>query len=155
MKAKYFAKFAIAMLATACLGSIGIAQEKTGDWPMWGGSADRNMVAGISGVSLDFDLREGKNVLWSAELGSQTYGNPIVANGKVFVGTNNGRGYRPKHPKTDDKGILLCFDSKSGEFLWQLTREKLPIGRVSDWPLQGICSAPAVEGDRMWIVSNR
>ncbi len=28
-----------------------------------------------------------------AQLGSQTYGNPVVANGKVYVGTNNGAGY--------------------------------------------------------------
>ncbi len=147
--------FAFALVVVTALGTVGHAQEKTGDWSMWGGSPDRNMVAGIKDVSLDFDLRSGKNVIWSSELGSQTYGNPIVSNGKVFVGTNNGKGYRPKYPKDQDKGIVLCFDEKTGKFLWQLTRDKLPIGRVSDWMLQGICSAPAIEGDRMWVVTNR
>lgn len=146
----------VALLATCLLASPGGAEDgKTGDWPMWGGSPDRNMVSGYKDISLDFNLRDNKNVLWSAELGSQTYGNPIVADGKVFVGTNNGKGYRPKYPREEDKGIILCFDEKSGEFLWQLTRDKLPIGRVSDWPLQGICSAPAIEGKRMWVVTNR
>ena len=89
-------------------------------------------------------------------LAPQTYGNPVVADGKVFVGTNNGAGYRPeKHPAEEDAGVLLCFDEKTGEFLWQLTREKLPQGRVNDWPLQGICSTPVVEGDRLWVVTNR
>ncbi len=130
--------------------------EKAGDWPMWGGLADRNMVSGTKDVSLDFDLQEGKNVLWTSNLGSQTYGNPVVAGGKVFVGTNNGGGYRAeKHPAADDKGVLLAFDEKTGKFLWQLTCEKLATGRVNDWPLQGICSTPVVEGDRMWVVSNR
>lgn len=127
--------------------------KKTGDWPLWGGTPSRNMVCEATGLNLDFDLQEGKNVAWFAKLGSQTYGNPIVADGQVYVGTNNGAEYRPNHK--GDRGILLCFDENSGEFLWQLTREKLPIGRVSDWPLQGICSAPHIEGERMWVVTNR
>ncbi len=126
------------------------------DWPMWGGTPDRNMVSDAKNVSLDFDLEKGTNVAWMANLGSQTYGNPIVADGRVFVGTNNGGGYREdKHPAKDDKGVLLCFEEASGKFLWQLTREKLPTGRVNDWLLQGICSAPCIEGDRMWLVTNR
>ena len=127
----------------------------TKDWPMWGGTPDRNMVSAMKGVSTDFDLEKGKNVNWSVGLGSQTYGNPIIADGKVFVGTNNGAGYRDKYPADKDLGVLLCFDEKSGDFIWQLTREKLPAGRVNDWPLQGICSAPVIEGDRMYVVTNR
>ncbi len=125
----------------------------TADWPLWGGTPARNMVCAATGIDLNFDLQDGTNVAWSAKLGSQTYGNPIVADGHVYVGTNNGAEYRPQHK--GDRGILLCFDETTGDFLWQLTREKLPIGRVSDWPLQGICSAPHIEGDRMWVVTNR
>ena len=141
-----------------------VASEKkvTGDWSMWGGSTDRNMVSGMTGADLSFDAPSsvaggkaegGKNLLWIAKLGSQTYGNPIVSGGKVFVGTNNGAEYRPKH--IGDRGCVVAFDAESGEFLWQLTREKLPQGRVNDWLEQGICSAPVVEGDRMWVVTNR
>jgi len=64
--------------------------EEIKDWPMWGGTAGRNMVSGMKGVSTDFDLEKGTKVNWSVGLGSQTYGNPIIADGKVFVGTNNG-----------------------------------------------------------------
>lgn len=124
------------------------------EWSMWGGSPDRNMVNSTTGVTLEFDLEE-KRVLWKAPLGSQTYGNPVYANGKVLVGTNNGGGYRPKYPAAEDKGVLLCFDAKDGKFLWQLTRDKMESGRVNDWPLQGICSAPVVVGDRLWVVTNR
>ena len=41
----------------------------------------------------------------------------------------------------------MCFDIKDGKFLWQHSSEKLPTGRVHDWPLQGVCSTPLVEGD--------
>ena len=49
----------------------------------------------------------------------------------------------------------MAFDATDGEFLWQAAHAKLPAGRVNDWPLQGICSTPAVEGDRVYYVSNR
>ncbi|MEZ6045160.1 MAG: PQQ-binding-like beta-propeller repeat protein [Planctomycetaceae bacterium] len=101
----------------------------------------------------DGEIGDSPAVAWVSELGSQTYGNPVVAGGKVLVGTNNGAEYRPNH--VGDRGVVLCFDEKSGELLWQLTREKLPQGRVNDWPEQGICSTPCVEEGRMWVVTNR
>ena len=128
--------------------------RQTAEWAMWGGAPDRNMVSATQGITLDFDLEE-KRLLWTANLGSQTYGNPIYAGGKVLVGTNNGAGHRSKYPAAKDMGILLCFDAADGKLLWQLSREKMPSGRVNDWPLQGICSAPIVEGDRLWVVTNR
>ncbi len=124
-----------------------------GDWAMWGGSPSRNMVNTTTGIHLDFDAEEGTNVVWTADLGSQTYGNPIVAGGKVFVGTNNGGEYREKHK--GDRGCILCFNEADGKFLWQLTREKLPQGRVNDWPEQGICSTPCIENGRMYVATNR
>jgi outer membrane protein assembly factor BamB len=39
--------------------------------------------------------------------------------------------------------------------LWQATHDKLPTGQVNDWPEQGICSSPFVDGDRLYYVSNR
>jgi len=129
----------------------------TGDWPCWGGDVHRNMVNATTRIAIDFEpaatAEEGKRLRWVAKLGSQTYGNPVVSDGKVYVGTNNGGEYRPKHK--GDRGVVLCFDEKTGKFLWQLTREKLPQGRVNDWPEQGICSAPFVEGNRLWVVTNR
>lgn len=132
------------------------AAKLSGDWPLWGGTASRNMVNESTGLNFDFDIEAGKNVLWTQKLGSQTYANPVVASGKILVGTNNGGGWRAeKHPADQDRGVLLCFDEKTGKFLWQLTREKMKEGRVNDWPLQGICSTPVVEGERAWVVTNR
>ena len=132
-----------------------VVDEMTGDWTMWGGTIGRNMVNNSKGIDIGFDPEKKKNLLWTAKLGSQTYGNPVVGSGKILVGTNNGAGYRPKHPAEEDRGVVLCFDEKTGEFQWQLTRKKLPIGRVSDWPLQGICSCPVIEGNVAYVVTNR
>ena len=134
------------------------------DWPMWGGTPDRNMVATAKNLPTDItvgvldedenpDLATAKNVLWAVKLGSQAYGNPVVANGKVYVGTNN---ESPRDPKQKgDRGVLMCFDEKDGKFLWQLVIPKLGAGKVSDWEYVGLCSSPVIVGDKAWLVTNR
>ena len=120
---------------------------------MWGGTPVRNMVSDMRGLPVTWDIQTKKNVRWMATLGSQSYGNPVVAGGKVFVGTNNEGLRDPKQP--GDRGVLMAFSEKDGAFLWQITHEKLAAGRVNDWPYQGIASSPLVEGDRLYYVSNR
>ena len=134
-----------------------IAKMKVGpkDWPQWGGSPERNNVPETGPMPIAFDTKTGMNIRWSMPLGSETYGNPVVANGKVYVGTNNGKGYIARYPNTVDLGVLLCFNEKDGKMLWQHSSEKLPQGRVNDWPNQGICCAPMIEGDRLWYVTSR
>ena len=124
-----------------------------GDWPMWGGTPDRNMVSNLKGMPTTWDVKTKKNVKWVATLGSQTYGNTIVAGGQVYVGTNNELLRDPK--QGGDRGVVMAFRESDGEFLWQHTNEKLAAGRVNDWPFQGVCSSPLVEGDRLYYVSNR
>ncbi len=138
-----------------------------GDWPQWGGTREKNNAPGAKNLPIewnigDFDRKTGEwdnadalNIRWFANLGSQTYGNPVVADGRVFVGTNNGAGHLKRYPSDVDLGCLLAVDEKSGELLWQHSSEKLITGRVHDWPLQGICCAPLVEGERLWFVTSR
>ena len=94
-----------------------------------------------------------KNLKWIAKLGQQSYGNVTVAGGKVFIGTNNEPPRDPKHQ--GDRSILLCFDEKTGAFLWQLVVPKLASGKVNDWESLGLLSSPTVEGDRVYIVTSR
>jgi outer membrane protein assembly factor BamB len=124
-----------------------------GDWPMWGGTPDRNMISSMKNIPTTWDVKAGKNVKWIGQLGSQAYGNPVVASGQVYVGTNNELTRNPK--EGGDRGVLMCFRESDGKFLWQHTNEKLPAGRANDWPYQGVCSSPMVEGDKVYYVSNR
>ena len=96
-------KFATGILAVTVGGNMLAHEHKNPqpDWPMWGGTVDRNMVGDAAGLPVDvepgdfkpgtdeIDLSTTKNVHWVAKLGSQAYGNPTVGGGKVFVGTNN------------------------------------------------------------------
>jgi outer membrane protein assembly factor BamB len=140
---------------------------KPGDWNQWGGTSLRNNTPVAEGIVTDwapgdFDRKTGewkpssaKNIKWVGTLGSQTYGNTVVAQGKVWLGTNNSNGYLKRYPGDYDLGVLVCLNEADGRFLWQHSSEKLPTGRVHDWPLQGICCSPLVEGNRMWFVTSR
>lgn len=142
----------MAFLASPVLAEP-LSKAKKGDWPMWGGSSDRNMVSGHTNIPAEWSIEGKKNIKWIAPLGSQTYGNPVIVDGKIFVGTNNNGLLRPDIK--GDKGVVVCLEEKSGKFLWQATHDKLPTGRVNDWPEQGICSSPWVSGNRIYYVSNR
>jgi outer membrane protein assembly factor BamB len=142
------AKSKVFLAAVFLAAAPGMAQVS-----MFGGGPTRNMASDEKGLPTKLDPATGLNLKWSADLGSQSYGGPIVGNGKVFVGTNNEKARNPK--LTGDRGVLMAFNAADGKFLWQAAYPKLAAGRVNDWPLQGICSTPAVEGDRLYYVSNR
>lgn len=133
-----------------------IAQLRVGkaDWPQAGGSSLRNCVTD-SVVPTQWDVSSGENIRWATSLGSTTYGNPVVANGFVYVGTNNSSAYIKRYPKDIDLGVLLCIDEKTGKFVWQHSSEKLAAGSHYDWPDQGICSTPLVDGNRLYYVTSR
>ena len=141
-------------LALVSASSLALVASDTGtEWPMWGGSPDRNMVSAMKGLPTAWDVKTKKNVKWIAELGSQTYGNTVVAGGMVLVGTNNEAARDPN--VKGDKGILMAFRESDGAFMWQAVHDKLAAGRANDWPFQGICSSPLVENGVVYYVSNR
>ena len=87
------------------------------DAGMFGGGPHRNMVSDATGLPSTFDVAAGTNVLWKQQLGSQSYGGPVLHNGRIYVGTNNEAERNPAI--TGDKGNVMAFDAESGEFLWQ------------------------------------
>jgi len=155
-------------LLPAGLGLLAVglsAVAWAGDQPQWGQAHTRNMVSAETGLPESFDpgvrnqktgeieLPDQSGVRWVAKLGGQAYGTPIVSRGRVLVGTNN---ESPRDPRIEgDRGVLMCFDEQTGEFLWQLVVPKLLKVKWSDWRYIGITSPPTVEGDRAWLVSNR
>lgn len=134
------------------------------DWPSWGKDQSRNMVSSEKGLTFEFvpgefnddesvDLSTTENIKWVAKLGSQAYGNVTIGEGKVMVGTNNESARDPK--KKGDRGVVMCFDEKSGAFEWQLVIPKLGAGKVSDWEYIGVCSSAAIEDGKAYVVTNR
>jgi outer membrane protein assembly factor BamB len=123
------------------------------DQPQWGEAWTRNMVSSEKGLPESFDVRTGEHVKWSVPLGTQTHSTPIVAHGRVYIGTNNGVPRDPRHQ--GDRGVLMCFDEKTGKLLWQLVVPKREEDPYFDWPEAGISSPATIEDDHVYIVSNR
>ncbi len=165
------AALSTAALLAACGGPANspararaVVDADGGDWTQWGRTPSKNMVSeaknlpmhiepGEVGKGGSIDLSTARNVLWAVKMGSQTYGNPTVSRGRVFVGTNNeGRG-DPRFK--GDHSVLHCLDAATGRILWSLTVPKLGSGKVSDWEYLGICSSPTVVDDRVYLVTNR
>ena len=94
------------------------------------------------------------NVKWVAPLGSGTFGTPVVANGRVYIGTTNGPAVRTQeHP--GEGGLLLCLDEATGKEIWQFFSPRRRDIISFDHHSTGTCSTPTVDGDRVYLVTNR
>ncbi|HNS18999.1 MAG TPA: PQQ-binding-like beta-propeller repeat protein [Sedimentisphaerales bacterium] len=134
-------------------GTLVTACAFAGDHAQWGQAWTRNMVSNETGLVEDFDPATGRNVKWVVPLGSETWATPTVSQGRVFIGTNNDPPRDPRHK--GDRSVLLCLDEKDGSLLWQLVVPKLGSDPYLDWPKAGIVSPATVEGNRVYIITNR
>ncbi len=140
---------------------------QSADWPQWGGTQARNMVS--TEVNLPTTLERGqrkggtvdltttKNVRWVAKLGINAYGNPTVAAGKVFVGTDGRAVENDPRFNATHVGVEKCFDESDGSLLWQLVIPKrvhgLPDSHHFVMQRCGVCSSATVDGNRAYIVT--
>jgi outer membrane protein assembly factor BamB len=103
------------------------------------------------------NLQTTQNVRWVAKLGSQTYSTPTVAGGRVYIGTNDAHIGDAKYKSTGG-GMLLCLDEATGKVVWRLVVPKLGKAHKSskfDELDLGVCATAAVEGRRVYVVTNR
>jgi outer membrane protein assembly factor BamB len=157
-------------MGAACLAA-GAALACGADWPQWGGRDGRNMASEEEGLPYWFDpgkkkpdgsgidVQTTKNVRWVVPLGTENYSSPVIAGGRVLIATNDMTLEDPRHKSTGG-GVLLCLDEATGRLLWRLVVPKLEVDRdkvSSEFETMslGICSTPTVDGDRVYLVTNR
>lgn len=121
----------------------------------FGNGPSRNMVNLIDkGLPTEWSTEEGKfkNVKWAVKLGDKAYGGPVIAGGRVFVGTNNAS---PRDPAIKDKkkAVLLCFQEADGKFLWQAVHDIPAEDTFDEARGFGLTSTPTVAGDRVYYVT--
>ena len=147
-----FAKSCLRLFVAAlfCVEFAGIALA--GDQPQWGQKYTRNMVSAEKGLPESCDIETGKNLKWSVPVGG-AYGSPIVAEGCVFIGSNNEECRDPRFQ--GDHGVLLCLDKKDGSLRWQFARPRMEGDIYRDWVRVAFCSPPTVDEGRVYVVTNR
>ncbi len=140
-------------------------RASAGDWPQWCGSHGKNMVSLEKGLPESFvpgvkqsrertiDLSTAKNVKWGVKVCDAFYSTPSVAGGRVFLGGLD-----------SGNGVLACLDEATGKLLWKWEAPPRAVPKEIDGfqigigaiPQQiGVCSSAAVDGDRVYFVSNR
>jgi outer membrane protein assembly factor BamB/HEAT repeat protein len=99
---------------------------------------------------IDWDPTTGRNIVWSVELGNETFGRPVVAGDAVYVGTDNARHLNPAYQ--EHAGVLVALQAKDGKFLWQDVAPPVERG-LRGFLLPSTTSAPHVEGNRLYYVT--
>jgi outer membrane protein assembly factor BamB len=129
---------------------ISIIGATAEDWPMFGRDKTRNAVSPEKNPPIEWDIKTGKNIKWKAKVGSLAFGTPVVANGFVWIGTNNDN---PREPDVaGPAGVLMCFRESDGEFLYQHVSPQRK-GPTFRWPYWGISSSSMAEGDRLFFTT--
>jgi outer membrane protein assembly factor BamB len=141
------------LLAIGLVSLLLAAIPATGDSPQFGQAWSRNMVSPERGLPERFDPKTGENIVWSAPLGTEAHATPVIAGGRILIGTNNGEPRDSRH--SGDRGVLMCLDESDGRLLWQLTVPKRVEDRWFDWPNSGISSTATIEKGRAYVVDNR
>ena len=143
-------------LSTSCVAD---------DWPMLGRDASRNSVSPEQNPPTDWDVgyidkkmtrrdpSKSRHVKWAAQLGSIACGDPVVADGLVWVGTNNSPRFR-RFDRDADASVLACYRESDGQLLYRYVSPRLK-PQIWDWPNASLANSPLIEGDRAWFITNR
>ena len=115
------------------------------DVRQWGQRYTRNQISPETNLPDSFDPKTGKNIKWIVPMGTETYATPTIADGRIYIGTNNAKPRDPRHK--GDRGVIYCLDEKDGHLIWQLVVPKLvplsgPPDPYLDWPRGGLAAHP-------------
>lgn len=149
------------MIGVALAGAIAAGVATAADWPQWGGTGCRNFVSPEKNLPTTFNPEKGRtaaggNVKWVRKLGYAAYGNPTVADGRVYAGTDDATLTGDKRLKRTRGGMVHCFDEATGKRLWRLvipSRKGLPKRMHYGLQKLGTCSSPTVDGNRVYVVT--
>jgi outer membrane protein assembly factor BamB len=104
------------------------------------------------------DAFRSEDLLWEIKLGTHQYTIPRIDNEHIFIGVND-RGL--KHPALyrTGGGILMCLEKATSTMIWQLVIPRNMEGtnapfHFNHWQC-GVCSRPALDGKRLYIVGPR
>ena len=99
---------------------------------------------------VDWDTSTGRNIVWSVELGRETFGRPVVVGDAVYVGTDNSRQWNPAFQA--EAGVLAAFQAKDGALLWQDLAPRVERG-LREFLLPSTTSTPLLDGNRLFYVT--
>lgn len=104
------------------------------------------------------DAFSARDLLWERRLGTHQYTIPIIHAGRLYVGVND-RGIKHPAVKSTGGGILMCMEPSTGRIHWQMPIPRNMDGKTAPYHFNhwrcGVCSQPAFDGERLYIVGPR
>jgi outer membrane protein assembly factor BamB len=130
------------LLLVVALLPVFSASATADDWRQFRGT-QQNSVAASASLPTKWDIKEGTNVAWTAELPGRGPSSPIVVAGRVIVTASSGA--------AQDRLHVLCFDAASGKQLWH--RQFWATGRCFTHPQSSTAAnTPASDGQRIFAL---
>jgi len=142
----------IVVAVLLCCSFVRNERTRADDWPQFGRDWTRNAVSlerrppldWHIGIPLADDPRQripgsSRNIKWSAPLGAITFGDPVVADGLIWVGTSN-TGLRDIDKL--DAGVLACFRESDGKLLYRYDSPGLPKTSIHEWKPSSVRCSP-------------
>lgn len=116
------------------------------------------VVMAQSGASRLPTVFSADQLAWDLELGLHQYTVPRVDEGMLFIGVDDS-GLEHPAVRSTGGGILMCLDRETGKRIWQLPiprymRGTKPPFHFNHWKC-GVCSQPALDGQRLYVVGPR
>jgi len=104
------------------------------------------------------DAFRAEDLLWEIQLGTHQYTIPRIDDGRIFIGINDRSLDHPALHRTGG-GIVMCLEQATGKMIWQLVIPRNMEGtnapfHFNHWQC-GVCSRPALDGKRLYIVAPR
>lgn len=110
-------------LVTACLSLAAYVPSSllADDWAYWRG-AGQDGISRETNLVDNWDLRTGKNVLWTSDIGGRA--TPLIMNGRVYLNCRTTDNINDPVEKINAGEQVVCWDLETGEVLW---REKFNV----------------------------
>jgi outer membrane protein assembly factor BamB len=110
------------------------------DWRQFRGT-EQQSVAPDAKLPVTWNVKDGTNVAWTADLPGRGPSSPIVVKGRVIVTASSGAQQERLH--------VLAFDAESGKQLWH--RQFWATGRTFTHPQSAnAANTPASDGERIF-----
>lgn len=156
-----WAHFGRGIVAIALALLLSASKAVSDDWPLMGRDGMRNSVSPERDPPTLWRpqqrnrygevISKGKGIRWTAKLGVASFSSPIVSQGMVWIGSSDNRLHDGKEEMVS---LLQCFRASDGKRMYEFTSR-----RLADWNQDagwsGLGSSPLIEGDRLWIMTNR
>lgn len=146
--------FHISILTSIAILIAGITETKAEDWPQFRGPTGLGFTV-ENQLPVNWGGEDNANVLWKSPLVGEGHASPIVSKDRLFVCTAHWPGDIADRKLVIPEHHVLCYSTKDGQRLWDITVEPGPWRREDfrSGPGGGYAApTPATDGKHVYVV---